>query len=85
MGNLQTICGNADFAYSQVTDLGNLQTIGGDADFSNSKIKDFGNLQIIEGKVCFDHGSELEKLYYEQFENGVRKNIVDEESVSMAR
>ena len=85
LGNLQTIGESADFAYSQVTDLGNLQTIGGDADFINSKIKDFGNLQRIEGKVCFDSGSELEKLYYEQFENGIRKNIVDEESVSMAR
>ena len=85
LGNLQTIGGSANFSDSKITNLGNLQTIGGDADFRNSKIKDFGNLQRIDGEVYFDPGSELEKLYYEQFENGVRKTIVDEENVSMER
>lgn len=84
LGNLQTIGGDVDFVNSQVTNLGNLQIIGGDADFRKSKIKDFGNLQRIDGEVYFDPGSELEKLYYEQFENGVRKNTI-EENVSMRR
>ena len=90
LGNLQTIGGDAYFGGSQVTNLGNLQTIGGSANFSDSKITNLGNLQRIVGPVIlrtygYEPNFELEKLYYEQFENGVRKNIVDEESVSMAR
>ena len=84
LGNLQTIGGAAYFRDSQVTDLGNLQTIGGDAYFRGSQVTDLGNLQRIEGEVVFDSGSELKKLYCEQFENGVRKNII-EEDVSMKR
>ncbi len=84
LGNLQTIGGNANFDCSQVTNLGNLQTIGGYANFVHSQVTNLGNLQRIEGEVVFDSGSELEKLYYEQFENGVRKNIL-EEDVSMKR
>lgn len=82
---LQIIGGYADFRLSEITDLANLQIIGGGANFCRSSITNFGNLQRIEGEVFFDPGSELEKLYYEQFENGVRKTIVDEENVSVKR
>ncbi|MDR2233997.1 MAG: hypothetical protein LBE56_12870 [Tannerella sp.] len=48
---MQSIGRNADFSYSQITDLGNLQRIGRNANFSYSQITDLGNLQRIGGSA----------------------------------
>ena len=55
------ILGNADFRYSNVTDLSNLQSIGGNADFYGSKVTDLGNLQSIGGDANF-YGSKVTNL-----------------------
>ena len=49
----KVILGNADFRYSNVTDLGDLQKIGGNANFRDSNVTTLGKLQSIGGFVNF--------------------------------
>ena len=60
----KVILGNADFRYSNVTNLGDLQKIEGNAIFSFSKITNLGKLQSIGGFVDFEDSNitNLEKL-----------------------
>ena len=60
----KVILGNADFRYSNVTNLGDLQKIEGNAIFSFSKITNLGKLQSIGGSAYFEDSNitNLEKL-----------------------
>ena len=48
---------NADFGYSNVTDLGDLQIIVGNTYFASSKVTNLGNLQSIGGDAGFGYSS----------------------------
>ena len=61
LGNLTTICRDADFSNSQVQSLGNLTTIGRNADFSNSQVQSLGNLETIGGNADF-RNSQVQSL-----------------------
>lgn len=60
----KVILGNADFRYSNVTNLGDLQKIGGNANFRYSNVTTLGKLQSIGGFVNFEDSNitNLEKL-----------------------
>ena len=45
--------GDADFKFSEITDLGKLQNIGGSAVFYYSRIRNLGKLQSIGGNADF--------------------------------
>ena len=47
------ILGNADFRYSEISNLGKLTSIGGNTDFSDSQVTDLGNLTTIGGDAYF--------------------------------
>ena len=61
---VKTITGNADFVFSQVTNLSNLETIYGDAYFMNSQVTNLSNLKTITGSADFSNSqvSDLSSL-----------------------
>ena len=56
--SLETIGDDADFRWSQVTDLRNLKTIGGGADFRWSQVTDLPSLKSVKETV-YIHNSLL--------------------------
>ncbi len=57
----RVLIGDADFRYTDFTNLGTLEVITGIAVFRNSQVEDLGNLTTIGGYADFD-GSKVENL-----------------------
>ena len=51
MGNLRSVGGNLNIAFSKINSLENLETIDGDLQMIFSNLKSFGNLKSINGHV----------------------------------
>ena len=66
---VKEIKGDADFRFSQLTNMGNLECIGGNADFTYSKINSTGNLKYIGGNADFEY-SKIKSLGNIQSING---------------
>ena len=61
LAHIIQIEGNADFRYTNITDLGNLEKIGGDAHFGFSEIRSLGKLKEI-GKNAYFSDSKITTL-----------------------
>jgi hypothetical protein len=49
----RVLIGNADFGFTNFTDLGTLEVITGNANFSESQVENLGNLTTIGGDAYF--------------------------------
>ena len=57
----RVLIGNADFGFTNFTDLGTLEVITGNANFSESQVENLGNLTTIGGDAYFRY-SQVENL-----------------------